>query len=141
MKVEKRWGNCVELVIQQISYFVFRSKVFCNIPLYIYIYIYIERERERRGQRKKETRQIWMSARYFTSTEIFTDCKENKKTLFQSLNTSVLCMTWNCIWWWGSSSEIMGSAEYSFFAIIHKSILIQIDNTSKGPIYGSNKSV
>ena len=28
-----------------------------------------------------------------------------------------LCMTLNCIWWWGSSSWDQGSVEYSFIAI------------------------
>ena len=34
-------------------------------------------------------------------------------------------MTLNCIWWWGSTSEVLESVEYSFISITPMSTLTQ----------------
>ena len=48
-------------------------------------------------------------------------------------------MTLNCIWWRSSSSEDLGSVEYSFIAITPRSTLIWSGTNYKGPIDRSNR--
>ena len=54
---------------------------------------------------------------------------------------SVLDMTVNGIWWWGSSSEDLESVEYHFVVIIPSSTLTGNGGTYSGPIDGSNRSL
>ena len=39
---------------------------------------------------------------------------------------NVLCMTLNCIWWCGASSEALGNVEYPFIVITPKFILLSM---------------
>ena len=54
---------------------------------------------------------------------------------------SVLGMTLNFIWWWGSNFQTPGNIKYPLIAITLRSTLTRSGCTHKGSIYGSNRSV
>ena len=63
----------------------------------------------------------------------YTDCISTEG---QELLINVL------IWWWGSSNaRALGNAEYTFIAIVSRSIQARSERISLSPIYGSNRMV
>ena len=70
-----------------------------------------------------------------TASVIWGHKKQNKSY------TSVLDLTLNCIWWWGSSSGELRRVEYSFIVITLMSTLTRSGRTSLHPLYGSKRSI
>ena len=51
---------------------------------------------------------------------------------------NILCITLNCIGWWGSSSRTLGSMKYLFVAVTPNLTLTRSGSSYKSPVYGWN---
>ena len=68
-------------------------------------------------------------------------CPPPGRGVRHSSKVGFLCMTLNCIWWWGSSSADLGSVLYLFIEITPRSTLTWSGSTCSCSLSGSTRSV